>query len=128
MTQNTARTVEGRDQKSGRFLAGNSGNGGRKPGSRNKLAEAFVADVYVQWQKSGANALEEMVKNDPSSFCRLVGNILPREIDEKINIEVGLFAEVRDFRAAFRVAKAFLSKSELDPETKLLIGNHYEDG
>jgi hypothetical protein len=35
-----------RDTKTGRFLAGNSG-GGRKPGSRNKLSESFIADVQA---------------------------------------------------------------------------------
>jgi hypothetical protein len=33
-------------------LAGNNG-GGRQKGSRNKLGEAFIADVYAKWQARG---------------------------------------------------------------------------
>jgi hypothetical protein len=51
-------TVEGRDPRSGRFLTGNSG-GGRQRGSRNKLSEQFIADVYAQWQESGSDCLCE---------------------------------------------------------------------
>jgi hypothetical protein len=34
------------DEK-GRFVPGNSGNGGRPKGSRNRLGEAFVAGLYA---------------------------------------------------------------------------------
>jgi len=46
-----------RDTKTGRFLAGNNG-GGRKPGSRNKLSESFIADVQGSWEKHRAEVLE----------------------------------------------------------------------
>ena len=51
-----------RDQRNGRFLAGNSGNGGRKPGSRNKLAESFVADLKEIWEEHGITALERVAQ------------------------------------------------------------------
>jgi len=44
------------DEK-GRFIAGNSGNGGRKPGSRAKLGEAFVADLCADWEKHGIETI-----------------------------------------------------------------------
>jgi len=51
---------------------------GRQKGSRNKLGEAFVADVYNKWQKDGADVLNRMARDDPSgalcalwpTFCR----------------------------------------------------------
>jgi hypothetical protein len=33
--------------------------------SRNKLGEAFVADVYAKWHKHGGAALERMIRDDP---------------------------------------------------------------
>ncbi len=40
----------------GRFLSGNSG-GGRPKGSRNQLGEAFIADLYADWQANGAETI-----------------------------------------------------------------------
>jgi|ERR1041385_1146004 hypothetical protein len=71
--------VDKRSAKTGRFLAGNCGNGGRPPGSRNKLGEAFLADLHAQWVKSGAKALELMAKNDPSGFVRVCASLLPSQ-------------------------------------------------
>jgi len=98
----------GRDPKSGRFLAGNSGNGGRKPGSRNKLAEAFITDAYEEWKISGSAALKKMSQDDPSAFCRLIGGLLPKELDLALSIESDLFKDCADFVTAFRLARQFI--------------------
>jgi hypothetical protein len=60
------KTTEGRDPNTGRFLAGNNG-GGRQEGSRNKLGEAFVADVYADWKAHGVEALRQMRLADPAA-------------------------------------------------------------
>jgi hypothetical protein len=39
----------------GRFVAGNSGNGGRPKGTRNELSEAFIADLCENWRKHGVS-------------------------------------------------------------------------
>jgi hypothetical protein len=52
--------TEGRDPETGRFVSGNNGGPGRQRGSRNKLGEAFVADVYAKWQEHGAQTLERI--------------------------------------------------------------------
>ena len=54
MTGNTSQNnaLEGRDAKTGRFIAGNNG-GGRKLGSRNKLTTEFLDDLYAKWSQSG---------------------------------------------------------------------------
>jgi hypothetical protein len=49
--------------------------------SRNKLGEAFVADVYAKWQKHGEAALERMIEQDPGGFVRVVANILPDKLE-----------------------------------------------
>ena len=60
-----------RDEK-GRFLAGNSGNGGRRPGSRNKLAQEFIDTAYKLWKEGGETALREVMLKQPARFCKLI--------------------------------------------------------
>ena len=74
MTENNRNTMNDRDQMAA-FLAGNNG-GGRKKGSRNKLAEQFI-DPHDEWQKNGRNALKRVAEDEPAiyygslqAFCR----------------------------------------------------------
>jgi hypothetical protein len=77
-------------QKPWLFKPGQSGNPTRRPkGSRNKLAENFLADAYQQWQLHGSTALETMAKTEPAKFCQMVANLLPKEAvlqDEHVQI------------------------------------------
>jgi hypothetical protein len=80
--------TEGRDPETGRFVSGNNGGPGRQRGSRNKLGEAFVADVYAKWQEHGAQTLERMIREDPGGFVRIVANILPDHLDVSVKHEI----------------------------------------
>jgi len=77
-------------QKPWLFKPGQSGNpAGRPKGSRNKLAEDFIADAYAQWQQRGSTALETMAKTEPAKFCQMMANLLPKEAvlqDERVQI------------------------------------------
>jgi hypothetical protein len=68
-----------KDAKTGRFLPGNSGFGGRPKGSRNKLNEAFLEAFYGAWDRFGAQALIDVAKDDPSTFVRVAASLLPKE-------------------------------------------------
>ena len=93
---------------------------GRPRGSKNKLNEAFVADLYREWQTSGPAALKKMVENDPASFCRMIASVLPKEMDTNISLHsVNLFAESKTFLEAFRLAKAYLADESARPLIEL---------
>ena len=89
-----------RDTKTGRFLAGNSG-GGRKPGSRNKLSEAFIADVQASWEKHGAEVLERVVREDPGTYLRIIAGLMPKDIRLDVSVDPVRFAQ--NFRDAVRL-------------------------
>src|SRR5450631_654252 len=122
MSENTERTNgDGRDE-SGRFLTGNNG-GGRPRGSRNKLGEQFVSDLYAEWQKSGAVALKRMSQDDPTAFVRVVAGILPREFDATLSVDVDLFAECRDFATTFRLARSVIG-AEIEDQALIEVGTN----
>ena len=84
--------VAGRDARSGRFLAGNNG-GGRKPGSRSKLGEAFVADLAACWEKHGVEALERCALEEPGQFIKVIASLMPRDINLSVGIDPASFAD-----------------------------------
>ena len=54
---------------------------GRVKGTRNKISEAFLKDLALEWEKSGPDALKVMAKEDCSGFVKVVAALLPKELD-----------------------------------------------
>lgn len=73
-----------RDDK-GRFLSGGKAGPGRPKGSRNKLSEDFVADLYTKWNEHGTDALDKMAKEDPSGFVKVVAGLMPKDVNLNVN-------------------------------------------
>jgi hypothetical protein len=68
----------------GQFQQGSTGNlKGRPKGSRNKLGEAFIADMYDAWSRRGMEAIEKTIDEKPDAFIRSVGAILPQQMEIK---------------------------------------------
>jgi hypothetical protein len=112
--------LDQRDAKTGRFLAGNSGNGGRPKGSRNRLTTEFLDDVYRKWQECGSDVLDRVIRDRPDQFLKIVAALMPSkiDIDQSLSISVEL-AEARTFDQHYQIAlKAleFIGGEAAEPE------------
>jgi hypothetical protein len=88
-----------RDEKTGRFLAGNSGNGGRKPGSRNRLATDFLCALATDFAAHGVEAIERVRQDRPDKYLQVVH----AELD--ISVSHDLAASVAEFAEAWRIVR-----------------------
>lgn len=63
-------------------MANGRKTGGRKPGSKNKSTVAVKGAIEKAFATLGGAAyLVRVGRKDPSTFCRLLGKLLPRDID-----------------------------------------------
>jgi hypothetical protein len=107
MTDLTISSSAERDT-AGRFLAGHSVH--RPVGSRNKLTTRFLDDLRATWEMHGKAALEACAVEQPTQFCRLVADLLPRHATLDIDVAV----DVADFADRFRRAVALLDGADPD--------------
>ena len=59
---------------------------GRPLGARNKLGERFLEDLHRDWQEHGAQVIETVRENDPSTYLKVVAGLMPRDL----TLNVGL--------------------------------------
>ena len=116
MSEIISETPIERDGKTGRFVAGNSGNGGRRPGARGKLSSLFLEDLHSTWLEYGATALARCAVEEPSQFCKLVGSLLPRDV----NLNVAL--DAAEYATRFRTAIELLGNEA--PQMKIVHVRH----
>jgi hypothetical protein len=72
------------DEK-GRFIPGNNGGSGRPKGSRARLGEAFIDDLYAHWQIHGVEAIKKMYAKNPVDYVKVIASILPRDLNAKVS-------------------------------------------
>ena len=89
-----------KDAKTGRFLPGNTGFGGRPKGARSKLATEFFEDFYAAWQKHGTKAFEDVAEKNPKDFVRAAAMLMPKEFEIKSPLNELTDAELADLIAA----------------------------
>ncbi|MDX1222707.1 hypothetical protein GOL85_13340 [Sinorhizobium medicae] len=61
------------------------GNPGRPKGSRNKLGEQFINDLYEDWQTHGVVTLARVREEKPDQYLKVVASILPKDLNVNIN-------------------------------------------
>lgn len=63
------------------FKPGQSGNPkGREKGSRNKLTEQFVADIYADWQEHGVQAIKDVRDKSPTDYLKVVAGVITKDV------------------------------------------------
>lgn len=96
----TDRPSPEKDATTGRFVPGNNGGSGRPKGSRNKLAERFIDDLYAEWGTHGREAITAMREEKPGDFVKVVAGVIPKEM----NLRVGEFDDMSDDELARELA------------------------
>ncbi len=63
---------------------GQSGNPtGKQKGTRNKLSEDFIKDLYAAWETHGKEALKVVATEKHADFVKVVAGLLPKEVQIK---------------------------------------------
>ena len=60
------------------FKIGNSGNGGRPKGSRNKLSEAFLRALSDDFETNGLATVEKVREDKPDAYLNVIGRLMPK--------------------------------------------------
>jgi hypothetical protein len=105
--QSSAQIVSYRDTK-GRFIKGWKG-GGRKLGSRHKIAEDFLTDFHTVWQEHGLQALRETALSEPAKFCAIAAHLIRNE-----QTDLRSASDFRDYQSAEEVLAKI--RDEFGPE------------
>jgi hypothetical protein len=77
-----------RDGTTGRFLPGNSGNGGRPRGARSKLSEGFLDALQADFERHGAGVIETVRQKDPTAYLKVVANLMPARLEAQLEAQV----------------------------------------
>jgi hypothetical protein len=116
--------IDGRDVKTGQFVMGHSGLGGRPKGSRNKLGEQFVADLHDAWLEHGKDVIAAVIRDKPHEMLKAIVRLLPQQFDETLNLNVSVLAEIKDFTEAYRYALGIIGSNK---SPKLINGHGRSD-
>lgn len=60
------------------------GNPGRPKGSKNKLADAFVADLHDDWLEHGKDVIAVVRAEKPDQYMKVIASIIPK--DHNVNV------------------------------------------
>ena len=69
--------------------------GGRKAGTPNKLTASVKAAIEEAFQlEGGTEYLRHVAREDPKTFCALLGKVLPVQVQAELKAETGITLQV----------------------------------
>lgn len=83
---------------------------GRPVGSRNKLGEAFVADIYNDWKINGVETIEKVRREKPDAYMKVIASILPKEVNIKQLDDISDDELIARIRQLEHIVRPFLAK------------------
>ena len=101
----------------GQFVSGNSGGPGRPKGSRNRLGEEFLSDLYADWAEHGSGVIAAVRERSPAVYLRIVAGLLPQQ--------VGITTVPEDVRT---MTNEELARAMLSAHETLRLAAQAEDG
>src|ERR1700730_10320285 len=102
--------MAGRNGK-GHFQVGEKWDGnakGRPKGSRNQYGEAFVADLYADWQKHGPVTIIKVRETRPTDYLKLIASIVPKDV----NMNVSPFEHMTDAELEALIARLLAERDD----------------
>jgi hypothetical protein len=98
------------------------GNPGRPKGSRNKLGEAFIADLYETWKRRGIEAIERTIDEHPEQYLKVIAMLMPKDMNVNVRPLDHMSDEqlLRRLRQVTELARPLLLAGrviEIDPVT-----------
>ena len=56
---------------------------GRPKSARSKLSESFLVDLHDVFMERGKAAIEEVCKDKPAEFLRVIAQVLPKQLESE---------------------------------------------
>src|SRR6516165_7495052 len=106
----------------GRFAPGYSGNPGGSPeAARKALNKDTILEMHRAFKLGGRKAIEEVMRNQPAVFLKLLVLLVPREMPVEHTGGVKAMTDER-IEAAIEALEGFLAKREAGANAKVVEG------
>lgn len=66
-----------------RFQPGQPASRTKHKGERDRISAAFLKAYADEFEKSGADVLTRLVKDDPATFAKIGAALLPKEVEHR---------------------------------------------